>query len=179
MNNMDQYSELLPAGMTKTLADNRSEVNAKIYLKAKDNLRLVNVDHALIGDKEKKCDFMAVGENSDKTHMIELKGADIEAAFRQITSTINVFLHDDELKKYVIAREVLDAYIASPERQRVPNIPSLKEREAVRKLAAGNKRKPENIFDLLHFVKVVKNQKKVIGNGRQLIISGRAPLELD
>lgn len=181
MNKIDSYSELLSAGKTKTLVDNKSEANAKIYIKAKDDLRLVNVDHALIDDKEegKKCDFMILGENSHKTHMIELKGANIDDAFLQITSTVNLLLQDNELKKFVISREVLDAYIASPKRQRVPNIPSFKEKETVRKLAAGNKRRPENIFDLLHFVKVVKNQKKVTRNGRQLIISGRAPLELD
>ena len=181
MSKIDSYSELLSAGNTKTLTDDKSEAKAKIYIKAKDDLRLINVDHGLINDKEnvKKCDYMILGENSNKTHMVELKGANIDAAFQQITSTLDYFSGEDEVRELVTSREILDAYIASPKRQKVPNVPSLQEKKLVRKLAARNKRRPKDIFDLLHFVKVVKNQKKAIRNGRQIIISGYAPLELD
>lgn len=181
MSKTDKFSSLLLTGEKKTLVDETSEVNAKIYIKAKDNLEVVDVDHKLIGEKQgnKKCDFMVLGVNTNKTHMIELKGANIDAAFKQISSTIDYFRDNLELKKYITLRETLDAYIASPERQRVPDIPSKDEKELVKKLAIGSKCKPGNIFKLVHFVKVVKNQKKVAINGRQVIISGQAPLELD
>ena len=111
--------------------------------------------------------------------MIELKGANIDAAFKQISSTIDYFYDDLELNKYVKLRETLDAYIASPERQRVPDIHSKDEKELVKKLAVRSKCKPADIFKLVHFVKVVKKQKRAVINGRQVIISGQAPLELD
>lgn len=179
MNGLDQYSELIKAGENKTLEDDRSEVKAKIYIKAKDDLLAVHVDHALIGEGTKKCDFMIVGQNSQKTHMVELKGANIDEAFRQITLTVDYLKKEDGLKNVVQSREVLDAYIASPERQKVPNIPSSEEKELARKLASGNKNRPKDLFSLIHFVKVVKKQKRVAENGRQIIISSRAPLELD
>ncbi len=181
MKKIDNFSEVLCAGKSKTLVDPKSEVNAKIYIKAKDDLKLVNVDHALIDQSidTKKCDFMVLGINSNKTHMIELKGINIEEAFKQISNTIEYLFHDPQLNYCVILREVLDAYIASPERQKVPNIPSTREKELAKKLVRGNKHKPDNIFDLIHFVKVVKNQRRAAQSGRQIIISGRAPLELD
>ncbi len=181
MKKIDDCSELLCAGENKTLVDTTSEANAKIYIKARDDIKIVNVDHGLIkaDKKTKKCDFMVLGVNSYKTHMIELKGTHIDDAFKQILYTIEYLFHDSKLNCYVVSREHFDAYIASPERQKIPNVPSLKEKELAKKLARGNKYKPSNIFDLIHFVKVVKNQRKVAKNGRQIIISGRAPLELD
>lgn len=179
MSRLDQYSELILAGQTKTLEDDRSEVKAKIYIKAMDDLLAVQVDHALIGEEEKKCDFMVLGKNSQKTHMVELKGTNIDDAFEQITKTVDYFKAEEGLQNVVLSREILDAYIASPERQKVPNIPSFREKELAKRLASGNKNKPKDFFSLIHFVKVVKNQKRMAENGRQIIISGRAPLELD
>ena len=181
MSKIDKFSSLLLTGEKKTLVDETSEVNAKIYIKAKESLEVVNVDHKLIGEKQgnKKCDFVVLGVNTNKTHMIELKGANIDAAFKQISSTIDYFYDDLELNKYVKLRETLDAYIASPERQRVPEIHSKDEKELVKKLAVRSKCKPADIFKLVHFVKVVKKQKRAVINGRQVIISGQAPLELD
>ena len=145
MKKIDNFSEVLCAGKSKTLVDPK----------------------------------MVLGINSNKTHMIELKGTNIEEAFKQISNTIEYLFHDTHLNNCVILREVLDAYIASPERQKVPNIPSTREKELAKKLVRGNKHKPDNIFDLIHFVKVVKNQRRAAQSGRQIIISGRAPLELD
>lgn len=181
MGKIEKHSELLLQGEKRTLLDEKSEVNAKIYIKAKDNIRIVYVDRGLINQekKTKKCDFMVLGMNTNKTHMIELKGANVNAAFEQISRTIDCMFEDSELKDCVILREILDAYIVSPERQKIPNIPSFEERELVKKLARGTKNKPKNIFALLHFVKVLKNQRRVVESGRQIIISGQAPIEFD
>lgn len=75
--------------------------------------------------------------------------------------------------------EILDSYIVSPERQKIPNIHSNEEKELAKKLIRGSKRRPEDMFQLIHFVKVVASQKKLAESGRQMISSGRAPVELD
>ena len=180
MKKIEKYSVNLAKGTKYTLTDKTSEVNAKLYIQAKDDLKIIYVDHALLDDKsKKKCDFMVVGINTNSTHMIELKGKNIEEAFSQISDTIDEFVKDDELKGYVILKEILDAYIVSPDKQKIPNIHSLQEKELAKKLLRGNKQKPKDMFQLIHFVKVIKMQKKVAKNGRQILISGNAPLELD
>lgn len=180
MKGMNECSEVVLAGETKTLIDKVSEAKAKMYIKAEDNLRVVDIDHGLMEEEKtkKKCDYMVLGINSGKTHMVELKGSNIDEAFEQISGTIDYLYAHQESKDYVVSRKILDAYVVSPRRQKIPNISSPEEKELVKKLARGNIKKPKNMFDLLHFVKVVKGQKKVMKSGRQYIISGRAPLEL-
>ena len=180
MNRLEKYSELLAAGSRKTLEDKLSDAHSKIHILAKDELRVVEVDHGLFEEKQgsRKCDFMVIGTRSANTHMIELKGRHIEEAFEQIADTLDTLLNDEELKSSVVSRNTLDAYIVSPGRMAVPKGIANKEKMLAKKLARGSKERPRDILELIHFVKVVNSQKAVSVNGRQIVISGRAPLEL-
>lgn len=181
MKKVEECCEYLRAGENKTLIDEKSEAKAKMYIKARDDLKIVNVDHELIEENQgvKKCDFLALGMHTNNTHFIELKGVNIEEAFKQIKSTIDYLAGNAELKNWVVGREILDSYIVSPERQKIPNIHSNEEKELAKKLIRGRKRRPEDMFQLIHFVKVVASQKRLAESGRQMISSGRAPVELD
>lgn len=125
----------------------------------------------------KKSDFLVWTLKSGKTHIIELKGKNIEAAFEQIIQTIKVLGEDDDKEELVVGRNVLDAYISSPNQQKVPAIPSQTEKDLARMLVVRCKAKPQNMFQLIHFVKVVQKQKKLAVNGRQILTSNNAPLE--
>lgn len=90
----------------------------------------ITVDHALISDEEqhKKSDFLLWTFNSGNTHIIELKGKNVDAAFEQIATTIQALGKDDGTKELVAGRNILDAYIASPNKQNIPEIHSGKRR---------------------------------------------------
>lgn len=175
-----KYSTKLKKDERQTLCDKRSEAHSVLYIKAFDDIMLVEVDHALVPDQEpqqKKSDFLIWTFNSGKTHIIELKGKHIDEAFGQLISTIEVLGKDDDTKELIMGRNIIDAYISSPNQQKVPAIKSDKEKLLARRLAARCKERPENIFQLIHFVKVVQRQKKIALNGRQILTSNEAPLE--
>lgn len=177
---VQKYSVKMKRNERRTLCDKRSDAHSLLYIKALDDLMLVEVDHALIPDqkqKQRKSDFLIWTFKSGETHIIELKGKNIEEAFDQIIQTIKVLEEDDKTKELVAGRNVLDAYISSPNQQKVPATPSTKERALARMLAARCKIKPQNMYQLIHFVKVVQKQKKLAVNGRQILISNDAPLE--
>ncbi len=175
-----KYSTKLKKDERQTLRDKRSEAHSVLYIKAFDDIMVVEVDHALVPDQEpqqKKSDFLIWTLNSRKTHIIELKGKNIDDAFGQIIRTIDVLSEDDDTKELVMGRNILDAYISSPNQQKVPAVASGNEKLLARKLVARCKDKPENMYQLIHFVKVVQRQKKIALNGRQILTSNEAPLE--
>ena len=92
--------------------------------------------------------------------------------------TIQALGKNDDTKEPVAGRNILDAYIASPNKQKIPEIHSGKEKELARLLSTKCRIKPKDMFQLIHFVKVVNKQKKIAINGRQIIISNEAPLEV-
>lgn len=177
---VQQNAQKVEKGNRCTLRDEKSEAHAIIYIKALDDILAVTVDHALISDEEqhKKSDFLLWTFNSGNTHIIELKGKNVDAAFEQIATTIQALGKDDGTKELVTGRNILDAYIASPNKQKIPEIHSGKEKELARLLSTKCRIKPKDMFQLIHFVKVVNKQKKIAMNGRQIIISNEAPLEL-
>lgn len=177
---VQKYSIEMKKDERYTLRDKRSEAHSVLYIKALDDIILIEVDHALVPDQkqqQKKSDFLVWTLKSGKTHIIELKGKNIEAAFEQIIQTINVLGEDDDTKELVTGRNVLDAYISSPNQQKVPAIYSRTEKDLARMLAAKCKIKPQDIFQLIHFVKVVQKQKKLVVSGRKILTSNDAPLE--
>lgn len=61
----------------------------------------------------------------------------------------------------------------------MPAIHSQAEKDLARMLVTRCKTKPQDMFQLIHFVKVVQKQKKLAVNGRQILTSNDAPLEFD
>lgn len=179
---VQKYSVKMKKNERQTLRDKRSEAHSVLYIRALDDIMLVEVDHALVPDQkqgQRKSDFLVWTVKSGKTHIIELKGKNVEAAFDQIIQTIKVLGGDDETKELVVGRNVLDAYISSPNQQKVPAIHSQAEKDLARMLVTRCKTKPQDMFQLIHFVKVVQKQKKLVVNGRQILTSNDAPLEFD
>ena len=141
--------------------------------------RLEAYSELVAAGKTRTCDYIVLGVNTNKTHLIELKGANIEEAFLQIGKTIEFLLRDSEVSCLVEEKERMDAYIVSPGRQKIPDIHSQAEKDLAKKLVRGSKVKPRDMYELIRFVKVVPSQKKLSEKGRQILSSGKAPVELD
>lgn len=74
---VQKYSKEMKKDERQTLRDKRSEAHSVLYIKALDDIMLVEVDHALVSDQkqqQKKSDFLVWTLKSGKTHIIELKG---------------------------------------------------------------------------------------------------------
>lgn len=181
MKQQNDYVECVPKGKTRTLVDDTSEVRAKMFVKAADDLEIVDVDRGVISESQhtKKCDFLILGTQTRNTHLIELKGTNIDAAFEQIERTIDFLNANPQCEDWVKNREVTDSYIVSPERQKIPNVHSEAEKKLAKKLAKHNRNKVKDIFQLIYFVRNVNSQKRLSRNGRQVISSGSAPVELN
>ncbi|MBQ3105748.1 MAG: hypothetical protein IJC59_07825 [Lachnospiraceae bacterium] len=162
----------------KTLDDPKSEVRSRLYIKATEDIVIVAVDRIMIPDSlqnQRKSDYVVLERK--RTHIIELKGIHIDEAFDQIRETVYFFDGSEETKEWTAGRDILDAYISSPNRQRVPNLPSKKEKELARLLYVRSQSRPSDMFELIHFVKVVEHQRKLAVHGRQILTSHEAPLE--
>ena len=177
-----QYTTLIKKGGRQTLRDELSEAHSVMYIRALNDIELVAVDHGLISDKKqgkRKSDFLIQSPLTESTHIIELKGANIEEAFEQIARTVDVREEDTNTRALVTRKKVLDGYISSPNRQKIPDIHSPAERTLANLLAARSSEKCKDIFQRIHFVKVVEKQKKLSVNGRQIISSNEAPVEFE
>ena len=163
-----------------TLMDKRSEADSKLYIRAVDDIEVIEVDHGLIPDSrqgQKKSDFLIYAYNAGKTHVIELKGKNIDQAFGQLEGTIRALDEGSDTRMLVNGRKVLDAYIVSPGSQKVPDVPSTAEKRLAKLLFARSMEKHKDMFKLIHFVKVVSSQKCLSIKDRKILTSSRAPVE--
>lgn len=102
---VSQYTTIIKKGCRQTLRDKRSEAHSVMYIRALNDIELVDVDHALISDKEqnkKKSDFLIRSSQAGNTYIIELKGANIEEAFKQVIGTIAALDGRDDTKELVV-----------------------------------------------------------------------------
>lgn len=111
--------------------------------------------------------------------MIELKGSVIDEAYKQLNATIKNISADKNILYLINGRDRLDAYIVSPNTQRIPKGGNSHERELAKNLASRSKIKPKDITELIHYVKVVPKQVKLVNEGQRIICSGQAPVELE
>ena len=89
MNNINiEHYELLLKYKSKTLKDAKT----KLFIKAKNDIYILKVDNGIIpGNKGiKKCDYLTCSENTKlkEVNFIELKGKNIDKAYKQIISSI-------------------------------------------------------------------------------------------
>lgn len=172
----ERYFKLVKKGERETLSD----AQTKLYIKVKQELYAVTVDRGIIRDTKpgiRKCDFLLYSEIEKVTHLIELKGTVIDEALKQLKETIQSIGVLVEEKFLIANQNCVDSYIVSPMRNKIPKGISHEERELAKTLASRCGKKPSNIMDLIHYVKVTPGQKKLSNHNRHIICSNEAPLE--
>lgn len=169
------YFHHLKPGERVTLSDEQT----KLYIKSDGELYYVDVDRGVVQntrDSIKKCDFLCYKEQEKLCHLIELKGAIVQEAPKQIRATIKNIKENGELAFLVTGLRRLDAYIVSPGRQEIPRGIDEIKRQVTRELASHCSGQVENIDSLLKFVKVVSKQKKLSDINGKILCSNEAPI---
>lgn len=129
------------------------DAQTKLYIKAKETIWIITVDRGIIPNVKqavRKCDYLVYGEIKETTHLIELKGSVIDEAYKQLNETIKNMINHKDLSYLIEGREIVDAYIISPNTQRIPGINS-HERELAKRLASKCKSKPIDIINLIKY----------------------------
>lgn len=148
-NQFREYFSCLEKDKKVTLKDEQT----KLYIKAKETIWVITVDRGIIPNVKqtiRKCDYMIYGEIKATAHLIELKG-----------------------------RETVDAYIVSPNTQKIPKGLNSHERELAKSLASKCSLKPTDIISLINYVKIVPKQVKLVKEKQRIICSGQSPIEFE
>lgn len=159
-----------------------SDAQTRLVIEAAGEMLIVKVDNGIIKDVShgiRKSDYLAYGFEKPYTHLIELKGNVIDAAYEQLEATIQNINTESSYGELVAGRERVDAYIVSPNAQSIPRGINNKEKKLARVLAKRSLRPPENMLDLIHYVKIVPKAKQATENNNRIICSGKAPLVLE
>lgn len=89
-NNFDELIKAHPNCCTKSKV--AAENGKRFEIVSKEDFIKIRIDDCLIISKQvQKCDFGFVRNSNDEFYFIELKGKDVNTAFDQIVSTINIF----------------------------------------------------------------------------------------
>jgi len=179
--NNESYFTVLKAGERCTLSDEKT----KLFLRAKQELQVIKVDDGIVQDKGirgenqiRKCDYLCKVGALRWVHLIELKGEVIKDAFLQLENTPKAIKEKSDQGFLLEGLSRMEAYIVSPQRQRIPdNIDEAKNR-LCRKLANYCREKPTNIFDLVKLVKVRDKIKTLVEKDGVIWCSNVCPLEL-
>ena len=181
MNNINiEHYELLLKYKSKTLKDAKT----KLFIKAKNDIYILKVDNGIIPWNKgiKKCDYLTCSENTKlkEVNFIELKGKNIDKAYKQIISSIEYIENDNKLSFIIDDVKKCMAYIVSKEKNKIPEGIESKEKELAKKLySKTTKCKPKNILDLIKYVCVFdSNSCKSSYNGRKIICNEKSPLLL-
>lgn len=174
-----KYFKEMRRGSTKTLADTQT----KLVIKAEgQQMLLVTVDRGVVRNVEPnimKCDFLTYGLEKPYTHLIELKGKIIKKAYDQLCNTIGNIVSQSDYPELVQNRDRIDAYIVSPGQQTIPRGINNKEKQLAELLARRSRKRVSNMYDLVHYVRVVPKWNKPVVKGRQILCSGESPLLLE
>lgn len=173
----ENYFCLKNTGERITLSDQKT----RLVIEAGSKMYVVKVDDGIIKDSShgiKKSDYLTAGLENQFTHLIELKGAIVEAAYKQLQDTIKNLENETSYGELVKNREYVDAYIVSPNMQDIPRGINRKELALAKILAQKSRRRSENILDHIHYVKVVPNAKNAIEKNNRITCSGKTPLVL-
>lgn len=154
----------------------------KLYIKAKEVIWVIKVDRGIIPNitqEIRKCDYLVYGEAKGTTHLVELKGSVIDEAYKQLNETIKNIASNSDIAYLIKGRECVDAYIVSPNTQKIPKGINSHERELTKNLALKCRSKPADIVSLIHYVKVVPKQAKLVMERQRIVCSGQAPVEFE
>lgn len=158
-----------------------SDAQTKLYIRAINDLYYVDVDRGIIKnirDNIRKCDFLCYVEVNMNCHLIELKGTNIDAAYKQLIETIKHIEANHDVSFLTHDLQRLDAYIVSPQRQIIPKGVNESARSLARELARKCQKRPKKIDSLLYYVKVLPKQKVLSMKEGHILCSNEAPLEL-
>lgn len=173
------YFREMNKGDIETLAD----AQTRLVIKAEgQRMLLVAVDRGIVCNIEpgiRKSDFLTYGLERAYTHLIELKGKNINAAYEQLGQTVENVTEKSNYPELVKNRDIIDAYIVSPGQQTIPRGNNKEEKKLAELLARRSRTRVKNIFDLIHYVKVVPKLRSQVVKNRRIQCSGTAPLELD
>lgn len=175
---LKEYYSCLEKNKKITLKDEQT----KLYIKAKDTIWVIAVDRGIIPNVKqeiRKCDYMICGEIKETAHLIELKGSIIDEAYKQLNETIKNIMSNREISYLLKGRKIVDAYIVSPNTQKIPKGINSHERVLAKSLASICSLKQTDITSLIHYVKVVPKQVKLVKERQHIICSGQAPIEFE
>ena len=171
---VDSYFDTVEAGERRTLSDEKT----KLFLRAKQAMQIVKVDQGIVKDAG------ILGENQickndahKQVHLIELKGEVIKDAFLQLENTPNAIKEKSAYGSLLDGLSRMDAYVVSPQKQRVPADIDETKRRLCRKMASYSKERLENIFELLKLVKVGAKIKVLVEKDGVIWCSNECPLE--
>lgn len=128
--------------------DMLGENNAGLNLVAKNKSHIIKVDGGIFpkNQEDKRVDYMAY--TAKNLYIIELKGkTGIKSAYKQILSTIDIILHNDDFNFLICNRDKTMACIAGP--VRYPRGGSREEKKLAYTLVKHSKEKPEKYTDLI------------------------------
>jgi hypothetical protein len=143
------------------IRDETSAVGAYLpVVAARDGIKIYAVDRGIIPESngQKKCDFLAITDGCEVKYFIELKGANLDAAYEEILGTIRYLKKDERYREWLARKSESRAFglISSPDRQRVPKVARSHEIALAKSLRNLNGQDVENMFDLILYVKVLK-----------------------
>lgn len=177
---VDSYFDTVEAGERRTLSDEKT----KLFLRAKQAMQIVKVDQGIVKDagilgenQIRKCDYLCKNDAHKQVHLIELKGEVIKDAFLQLENTPNAIKEKSAYGSLLDGLSRMDAYVVSPQKQRVPADIDETKRRLCRKMASYSKERLENIFELLKLVKVGAKIKVLVEKDGVIWCSNECPLE--
>lgn len=171
-NELEKYFQSIKEGDKIELSD----AQTKIIIKPEHECYKIIVDKGIIQNVcqgIKKSDFAILDEIDNNLVLVELKGAVIDKAILQLMETLKN-IESNELLQIV-------GCIVSPNRQQIPKGSNSHVRELAKKLYSKSKNKPQDMMDLIWYIKVVPKQKEFVinKNNHQIICSNRMPLSLN
>lgn len=173
-----EYIKYSSPGERITLEDS----GTKLFIKAKCNMRCLQVDHGILPDlgyKVNKCDFLCENLDDRQIHLIEMKHELLDDSYKQLAGTpeaVKMYTEYGDIFERV-AR--LDAYIVSPGAQKITNANNSTDCTNLCKILASYcKTRPDNIYDLLKYVKVVKKNAGTPDDKQRILCSNDNPLVL-
>lgn len=142
--------QTLNSNKSITLSDIETKKKKKVKVKvdASSKSHIILVDGGIFpkNKENKKADYMAYTANN--LYIIELKGkSGIESAYKQILSTIDIILHNNDFNFLICNRDKTMACIAGP--VRYPRGGSQEEKILAKTLIKHSKEKPEKYTDLI------------------------------
>jgi hypothetical protein len=172
----EYFKEVNPSGR-ETLQDDKT----KLHIRAKNELYLVAVDKGIVKNTSpniKKCDFLIYDKCNNVSYLIELKGAVIKEAFKQLEASLLNIASISECKFLINSVNLLCAYIVSPKRMDFPRGLGDDEKHIAEALARKCKVKVKNILELIKYIVVVPKTHAFSERDRHIICSSDHPLEI-
>lgn len=174
------YFEPINAKCNIELQDDKT----KIIVRDQFESFKIKVDHGILSDEShgiRKSDFAIIENPDGNLYLIELKGAVIDEAIKQLGETIQNIEQSAELQFLLNNKDKLISCVVSPNRQQIPRGGSSRERALAKKLFAKSRVKPRDMFQLIYYIKVVPRHGEASVNHktRQVVCSNGNPLILN